>query len=198
MGVCTTIRFGPLTREALLAADAAVGGSVVDHPEHPGSRAIGLLGHHLADQSSEGGDTGLGFATTEDSSLVDVPCGQVGPGSLARLHARLARPCGSDAVLAASGLDAGFLVGADYEIGRSQRTTLPDPLVEIKDSAGLAGEVRVPGEDPAAMMPRADGVLREQRQMVASPIDATSPRRIASCLISAMLKRERGRPSSLG
>jgi hypothetical protein len=156
---------GPLTGKALEAAGAAVGASVVDYPEHPGGRTIGFLGHHLADQSSEGGDTGLGFASTEDSGLMDVPRSQVGPGSLARVLVfdahRPSRTCGSDAVFAASGLDAGLLVGADYEIGCSQRTTLPHPLVEIEDSAGLAGEIRVPREDPAAMMPRADGVLRE-------------------------------------
>jgi hypothetical protein len=34
--------------------------------------------------------------------------------------------------------------------------------------------------------------------MVDSPIEATSPRRITSCLISLMLKRESGSPGSLG
>jgi hypothetical protein len=37
-----------------------------------------------------------------------------------------------------------------------------------------------------------------QRHKVVSPIDATIPRRTASCRISGMLRRESGRPCSCG
>lgn len=36
---------------------AAVGGAVVDDPEHPGRGGIGLAGHHLPDETVEGLDS---------------------------------------------------------------------------------------------------------------------------------------------
>jgi hypothetical protein len=84
---------------------------------------------------------------------------------------RLTRSCGNDAVLAASGLDAGLLVGTDYEIGRSQRPTLPDPLVEIKATTmpggkdarpALARQLFEPDQAPLeeALAPLADDLAR--------------------------------------
>jgi hypothetical protein len=105
------------------------------------------------------------FAAAEDLSLMDIPCSQISPSSLAPVFMLdthgLAWSSGGDAVLAAARLDAGFLVGADDVVLRSQRLALPDPLVEIEDTARLIGEVGIPWEDPAAMVPWANGVLGE-------------------------------------
>ena len=58
-------------------------------------------------------------------------------------------------------LDGGLLVGRDNEIGLLQGSTLPSAVIEIQDAASLAGEVGVAREDPAAVLPRADGVVMQ-------------------------------------
>ena len=55
--------------------------TVVDDPENPSRPAIGMLLHDLIDQAIKGGDSGFGFAATEEFGLVDVQGGQLGPGS---------------------------------------------------------------------------------------------------------------------
>jgi hypothetical protein len=156
-------QIGPSAGEALLAALAAVGAAVVDHPEHPGGGAVGFPRHHLANEPREGSDAGLAFTAAEDSGLMDVPGGQIGPGSLAHVFVldthRAAGLWSGTAVSASAGLNAGLLVGADDEIVPPQWPPLPDAFVEVEDSAGLVGEEGVPGEDPAAMRPGADCVL---------------------------------------
>jgi hypothetical protein len=57
-------------------------------------------------------------------------------------------------VLAAPGLDAGFLVGRDDKFITFEGLTFPDALIQIEDSVGLDGECGVPGEDPTAVIPR--------------------------------------------
>jgi len=46
--------------------------TVVDDPENPSRPAIGMLLHDLIDQAIKGGDSGFGFAATEEFGLVDV------------------------------------------------------------------------------------------------------------------------------
>jgi len=97
-----------------------VGGSVVDHPEHPLGGPVGLLGHHLLDEGFESGDAGGVLAAAEDLRPMHVVGGEVGdraapvvvvvhphrPGT-ARWQARVA---------AAPGLDRGFLIRGDHEL----------------------------------------------------------------------------------
>jgi hypothetical protein len=54
-----------------------MGAAVVDNPEHPLRRGVGLGGHHLFDQPGEGLDAGRGLAAAEDLRPVDVVGGQV-------------------------------------------------------------------------------------------------------------------------
>ena len=56
-------------------------------------------------------------------------------------------------------LDGGLLVGRDDEIGLVQGDSLPSAVIEIEGATGLEGEVGVAREDPAAVLPRADGVV---------------------------------------
>ena len=58
-------------------------------------------------------------------------------------------------------LDAGFLVGADDAVVAFQALSLPFPRVEVEDASGLGGEVRIPREDPRAVLPGADGIFVE-------------------------------------
>src|SRR2546425_2202393 len=61
-------------------------------------------------------------------------------------------------VLTATSLDAGFLVGAENELGGPQGPTVPASLVQVENATCFFGELRVAGKDPTAMSPRAEGV----------------------------------------
>lgn len=60
---------------------------------------------------------------------------------------------------ARSRLDARLLIGRGHELVISQRTSLPLPVVEIEEPSCLMRKVGVARKDPAAMLPRADGIL---------------------------------------
>lgn len=62
-------------------------------------------------------------------------------------------------MFAPPGLDTGLLVDAEYVIARPQRCTFPPTLVEIDDTAGFAGKLRIAREYPATMAPWAQCVL---------------------------------------
>src|SRR4051812_11719913 len=64
-------------------------------------------------------------------------------------------------VLALARLDRGFLVGAHDVVARVQPLALPAARVEIEDRAGLLGEVRIAREDPRAVLPGLDRILRQ-------------------------------------
>jgi hypothetical protein len=57
-------------------------------------------------------------------------------------------------------LDGGLLIGADDVVAGVQQLALPASLVEVEDRAGPVGEARVAREDPGAVLPRLDRVLR--------------------------------------
>src|SRR4029078_2439065 len=106
-----------------------MGGAVVDDPEHPLGRGVGLGGHHLVDESFERGDAGGVFAAAEHSAAVHVVGGQVGDGAASVVVvvdpdlACSAR--GRGGVAAAAGLDGGLFVGGDDVIACAQRFSLP-------------------------------------------------------------------------
>src|SRR6266700_1502376 len=58
-------------------------------------------------------------------------------------------------------LDGGLLVGADDVVAGVQQLAFPAALVEVEDRAGPVGEARVAREDPGAVLPGLDRVLRQ-------------------------------------
>ena len=58
-----------------------------------------------------------------------------------------------------SRLDAGLLVGGDDVLVLAQRLPLPASLVQVQDAPGLGLEVRIARKDPAAVLPRPNGVF---------------------------------------
>src|ERR1035441_10284959 len=55
--------------------------TIVDDPEYPLSAHIRFLAHNLFYETVEGFDTGLGFASSEDLSMPDIPGRHVGQRS---------------------------------------------------------------------------------------------------------------------
>ena len=146
-------------------AEPAMGGAIVHDPEDAARMTVRVLVHHLRDKAVERCDAGVGLAAAEESGAVDVESSEVGPSPAALVLvldlAGLARLGGPGAMPAGARLNAGFPVGGDDEVVVSQGGALPRAVVEVQDPAGLVGEVGVAGEDPAAVLPRADGVLVE-------------------------------------
>ena len=68
---------------------------------------------------------------------------------------------GQRRVLAVTGLDRWLLIAAHDVVAGVQQLALPPAGVEVKDPAGLGGEVGIAGEDPGAVPPRPDRVLRQ-------------------------------------
>ena len=103
----------PPVLESIDAGMAAVGGAVVDDPEDPAGRRVGLAGHDLVDQAVERVDAGRGFAAAEHPGVVDISGGQVGQRAAAKvLHFDAWWPatCRSGGGVSDAGLDGGFLV----------------------------------------------------------------------------------------
>src|SRR6185369_11770949 len=149
---------GPAVFEPVDGGLAAVGGAVVDHPEHPAGRGVGLAGHHLLDEPVERLDAGGVFAAAEHLGAVHVPSRQVGERAAAGVFVldthRPARRRWCGGVFADAGLDGGLLVGGDHELVRPQRCVVEAAGVEVEDTGRLGTEVGVAGEDPGPMLPR--------------------------------------------
>ena len=64
-------------------------------------------------------------------------------------------------MLAPSGLNAGFLVGAEHVVVWSQGFPLPATVVKIEDTSSFANEVWIAREDPTAMTPGPQRILAE-------------------------------------
>ncbi len=62
---------------------------------------------------------------------------------------------------AGSGLETGLLVGGEDEVVVAERDALPRAVVQVEDAASPVGKIGVAGEDPATVLPSADGVLVE-------------------------------------
>jgi hypothetical protein len=99
----------------------------------------------------------------KNSGMVDVQRGDIAPGTATEvlvldMHG-IAWPTGLRDVLAAAGLDAGLLVGGDDEFIVLERAALPLPGIQIQQTAGFGGEVRIAWKDPTAVIPRSNSVF---------------------------------------
>jgi hypothetical protein len=94
-----------------------------------------------------------------------VPRREVGPrarpGVLVFDPHRAARGEGPRGVPAASGLDAGLLVGGHDVLAGIERDAVPASFVKVQDRTGFARELRVPREDPRPVPPGPQRVLAE-------------------------------------
>jgi len=137
-----------------------VRGPVVDDPEHPVGRGIGLLPHHFLHQAAEGLDPGLLLDPAEEIGVVDVPGGEIGQGAAAAVLELAERWAsghwGKGRVAAAERLQLGLLVGRDHQLIRAQAPSLEAPGVEVEHAACLAGKVGVAGKEPGAHLPGLD------------------------------------------
>src|SRR5256884_4629642 len=135
-----------------------------------------------------------------------------------RRHTRCSRDwssdvCSSDLVLDLHGLtglrgqrfgfsgarlNAGLFIRRDDELVGAQFTALPEALVQIQNASGLGRKLWVSRKDPAAVLPRADGILVQPSPDggVTEGGGQTTARTWEPS--SVTLQRERGTPKRLG
>ena len=156
---------GPLGSNAFNGFLTTVSGTVIHDPKNPLSGLVGLAPHHLSDEPIRGSNAVFLFTVSEELGTMDVPSRQIGPSAFPEIL--MFDPHGSaggsrqTGVLTASGLNTGFFIRGDDELGTMQGFALPDSGVEIENASGFVGEVGIPRKDPTAMLPRTNGVGTE-------------------------------------
>jgi len=153
------------TLQSLHGPGAAVSRTVVDDPEDAASIMVRWSSHDLLDEAVKGLDAVLGLAAAKDPGIVDIQSGDVGQGAAPKvlvlyLH-RATRAASASGMFAPPGLNAGFLVGGDHELIILQGVAFPLAGIQIQDAAGFFGKVGIAWEDPATVVPGANGVLMQ-------------------------------------
>ncbi len=153
---------GLLLAQAGYASVAALRGSIVDDPEDPAGVVIGGLGHDLGDQAVKGGNPGRLLTATQQFEAMNIEGSQTSPGAAAILcgfHLDGGSGLGREGGRLSAGLDTGLLIRREDELVVSKQLPFPDPFIPVQDAHGFAGELRMAGKDPAAMLPRSDGLF---------------------------------------
>lgn len=136
--------------------------AVVDNPEDSAGVIVRWASHDLLNESMKRLNASGRFTTAKDAGVVHIKRCQIGPGSTATIlvfdSRWLAGARRERGMFSLPRLDAGLLVGRDYEFIVFQGSSLPTTLIQIKDSAGLDSKGGISREDPASVIPRADGV----------------------------------------
>ena len=90
---------------------------------------------------------------TEEASVVHIPGGLVGAGSVAMVFMLdpdgSSGPCRHRGVKALADFELGFLVGGEDKVVGIEGLVFPSTVVEIEHPLGLGHEERIAREDPA-------------------------------------------------
>jgi len=137
--------------------------TVVDDPEDAARLVVRRASHNLFDEPVKRSDACRRFATAEDAGVMHIHGGDVSPrtatGILMFDEHRAVRLRGQRGMDAAAGLNAGLFVGGDHELIGFQRLVTPATGIQIEDTAGLGGKLRVARKDPTAVIPGPNGIL---------------------------------------
>jgi hypothetical protein len=139
--------------------------TIINDPENPIRRSIGLLAHHLFHKPVKRGDAGLRLAPTDYPGSVNVPGSQIVQSASTLIFVfnvgRTTLGGRQGAVLANSGLNAGLLVSRQHEFVRAERPAAPETLVKVENRSSLLNKLGITGEDPTAMAPGTYGVAAQ-------------------------------------
>ena len=136
---------------------------IIENPENPSRGAIRLADHYVLDQTGEGHDSCLGLTPPEQFRPAHIPGGQIAQRPLSRIlkfHLlSLSCVCTKTRMPSMSRLDAGLLIGGYHKVSGTEWKSIPYPLIEIQHPAGLLLKLGIPGENPAPVLPRLDGIF---------------------------------------
>ena len=155
----------PLGAETVGSFLTPMSGAVVHDPEAAPCGLVGLLAHDFADEAIHRRDAILELASTEDLGAMDVPSGQVDPGTPSKVFVFnprwTIRGGRQSRLFRVSSLDTRLFVGGEDKFVSAQWGTLPNALVQIEDGTGFVGEIGITRKDPASMLPRTQGIAIE-------------------------------------
>jgi hypothetical protein len=97
-----------------------------------------------------------------------------------------------------TGLDAGLLIRAEHVLVLAERLSLPFPLVEVKDAAGLDGEARVAGKIHDLCCHGFSASSASQRRTVDGETAGVMPLATAWRASSGQVQRASGVPFAAG
>ena len=178
---------------------AGVGAAVVDDPEDPARRGVGLA--LITCSTSRANGSIPVFSSTRPKRLAwwtsQAASRRGCRGGGTRTRPAMAGPSDRDGrVTAAERLQLGLFIGGGHVLLGTQPITLETALVEVEHPAGLRGEARVAGKDQerschGLMAAREPAPDRRRR-------GPGAPRSITSRCSSVRLKRESGSPWTTG
>ena len=120
-------------------SSASMSGAIVDDPKHATRVIVGRPCHDLFDQTIKRRDAVAPLTTPKDTSVVNVKCGKVGPGTAAIVFVFDVYPGTGPAslrrVLAAACLDAGLLIRGYNEFIVLQWLIFPATGIQIQQPA---------------------------------------------------------------
>ncbi len=152
-----------------------MGRTIVHNPKNAPCCDIGRLAHYVVNESIERSNATSTFASTEQFSAMHIESGNISPSATPGVFmfyfhrpSRLSRIGG---MTTTARLDAGFLIGRQNKLILLEGVPFPNPLIEIQDSPGFLGKLRITGKNPGAIPPRTNGIL-----MKPSPDSAVTDR----------------------
>jgi len=140
-----------------------MGRTIVNDQKDTPCCGIGWLTHHVVNKAIKGGDAASAFAPAKQFGAMDIKGRYIGPSAapgvfMLHLHrrARLGRICG---MTTTARLDAGFLIGRQNKLIITKGMPIPYPFIEIQDSPGFLGKLRITGKYPGTIPPGTNGIL---------------------------------------
>lgn len=137
--------------------------TIVNNPKDTPCCGIGWLTHNVVNKAIKGGDAASAFAPTEQFGAMDIKGCYIGPSAapdVFMLHfhrrTRLGRIGG---MTTTARLDAGFLIGRQNKLIIPKGMPIPYPFIEIQDSPGFLGKLRITGKYPGTIPPGTNGIL---------------------------------------
>ena len=168
----------PLGVEAVDGLLPPMLGAVVPDPEHAAGRLVGFPAHHFTHEACHGRNAVLRFTTSEDLGTMDIPSGQIDPGTLTRIF--IFNPGGAmrsgiqSRMFPAASLNAGLFIRGNNIVVGPQRGSLPNALVKIEDGPALSANLGSPGKIQLRCCQERRASLLSSRRRVALLITATS------------------------
>lgn len=149
--------------------------TIVNNPKDTFCCGIGRLTHNVINKAIKGGYAASALASTEQFGTMNIKGRDIGPSAASgifMLHfhrrPRLGRIGG---MTATARLDARFLIGRQNKFVILKGAPIPYPFIEIQDSPGFLGKLRIARKYPGAIPPGTNGIL-----MKPSPYSAVTDR----------------------
>jgi hypothetical protein len=152
-----------------------MGRTIVNNPKDAPCCVIGWLVHDIVNKAIKGDNATSVLAPSEQFGAMNIKCRDICPSAapdvfMLHLHRRARLGRIGDMTTTAR-LDARFLIGRQNKLIILKGVPIPYPFIEIQDSPGFLGKLRITGKYPGTIPPGTNGIL-----MKPSPYGAVTDR----------------------